>query len=118
MIKAYTREDYINFIGNTIEKVLNDSCLIIFFGSILDERFNRSSDIDVAVYCRKKLSAEEIVKIQDDIDKLPILREVEIIDLRGVKDVKFIENVMKGRLWKNIPELWRDLENHLKSNLI
>ena len=115
MIKEYTKEDYINLIGKAIEKVLGDKCLIIFFGSVLNERFNKTSDIDVAVFCNKDLSAKKFMEIQDEIEKLPILKEVDIIDLRKVKNVEFIENTMKGKVWKNIPELWEDLENHLKS---
>ena len=114
-IRKYTKEDYIKLIGNAIEKATNGKCLIIFFGSILDDRFNRTSDIDVAIYCKEAISPHEFLKIEDKIEKLPILREVDIIDLNRIENIELIQNIMKGKLWKNIPELLKDLKNHMQN---
>ncbi|WP_096999764.1 nucleotidyltransferase domain-containing protein [Persephonella hydrogeniphila] len=116
MIKGYTREDYISLIGKAIEEATGGNCLIIFFGSIVDERFNRTSDIDVAIFCKEEISATDFLKIKDKIDKLPVLREVDLIDLRKTNNVELIQNILeKGKIWKNIPELLRDLKNHLQN---
>ncbi|WP_457636484.1 nucleotidyltransferase domain-containing protein [Persephonella sp.] len=88
----------------------NGRCIIIFFGSIVGERFSRTSDIDVAVYCGRKLSSYEILKIKEEINKLPILREVDLVDIGSITDIKFIENIMKGKIWKSIPELMKNLK--------
>lgn len=110
-IKKYSKEEYMEMVGSALNKVLNNSCIIIFFGSILDERFSRTSDIDVGIYCGRKLSGEEYTKILDEIDRLPILREVDIIDIYQIKNKDFLKNILKGKVWKNIPELWKNLEN-------
>ena len=116
MLRGYTRKEYMNLIGNAIERTVGKNCLIIFFGSIVDERFSKISDIDVAVFCKKKLSAVDILRIRDAVDKLPILRDVDIVDLNSVKNVELIEDILeKGMIWKNIPELLKDLKNHLKN---
>jgi predicted nucleotidyltransferase len=116
-VKSYSREDYINLIGNAIENVTGEECLIIFFGSILDEkRFNRTSDIDVAIYCKGKLTSKEYLNIMERLEQLPILRQVDLIDLKTIENTELLKNIVeRGRIWRNIPELVRDLKRLLKS---
>ncbi len=114
--KKYEKQDYIELIANAVDRVLNGKCLIIFFGSILTDRFNRTSDIDVAVYCKEKLSSRVYIKILDEIDRLPILREVDIVDVVQIRDTELVKNIIqRGKIWKNIPELSKDLKKHLES---
>jgi len=54
-MKKYRAYDYMELVANAIDKVLKKKCIIIFFGSILTDRFGRTSDIDVAVYCGKAI---------------------------------------------------------------
>jgi len=115
-IKAYTKDDYKKLIGEAIEKVFKKECLIIFFGSINTDRFSRVSDIDVAIYSKEPVGSCEIVKITEEIEKLPILREVDIVDVRKIKDYRFLEKIVnEGTVWKNMPELMKDLKRLLKS---
>ncbi len=110
------KREYMKLIGKTVEKVVGNDCVIIFFGSILTDKFNRTSDIDVAIYCKDGLSNVKYLKILDEIDKLPILREVDLINLNTAMNAKLIEEIVnKGQVWKSSKEAWRDLENHLKS---
>jgi predicted nucleotidyltransferase len=103
-------------IGGAISNVLKDNCLVIFYGSLLTDRFSRTSDIDVAVYCKDGLDSVEYLKIMDEIEKLPILREVDLVNLDSVRDADLFENILKkGKIWKNSKELLKDLENRLKS---
>ncbi|WP_457640403.1 nucleotidyltransferase domain-containing protein [Persephonella sp.] len=113
--KQYSKEDYMNLIASAIENVMEDRCLIIFFGSILTDRFSRVSDIDVAVYCKDDISSKEYLEILENIENLPILKEVDIIDIKKTNNIQLIENILKGKVWKNIPELMKDLKRHTEN---
>ncbi len=110
------RTKYMELIAETIESAVGNNCVIIFFGSILTDKFNRTSDIDVAVFGKDGLSDRKYLEILDRIDKLPILREVDLINLNTTKNAELMEEIIsKGQVWKSSEEAWRDLENLLKS---
>ena len=112
---AYTKEDYMKIVATGIEKILKDKCLIIFFGSILTERFNRSSDIDVAIFCKEKLNLKDYLKLEEELENLPILRDIDLVDIRDVKNLNFLKNILRGKIWKNSPELLENLKKHIES---
>ncbi len=115
-VKAYTRQDYIEIVGRAIESSLDRDCLIVFFGSILTERFSRTSDIDVGIYCREPLSGKEYVNIISAVENAPILRRVDLVDLATVKDKNLLSSVLeRGRVWKGSKELLKDLKRRLES---
>ena len=102
-------------VGRALERVLPENSLIIFFGSILTDRFSRTSDIDVAVYS-PGLSDSEFLKLYDAVEELPILREVDIVNLERVKDKEFLKKVLEeGLFWKSSEELVRGLRELLKN---
>ena len=88
------KREYIELIGKAVKEVVGNDCVIIFFGSILTNKFDRTSDIDVAVYCKDGLSNVDYLKILDEIDKLPILREVDLINLNTTMNAKLIEEIV------------------------
>ncbi len=112
-IRKYTKDEYMEMIGSAINKITQNKCLIIFFGSILTDRFDRTSDIDVGIYCKEPISGEVYSEILEEIDKLPMLKEVDIVDISKIKDKQFLKNILKGKIWINIPELMKDLQNRL-----
>ncbi len=112
---AYTKEDYMKLVATTIEKILKDRCLIIFFGSILTERFSRTSDIDVAIFCKEKLKFKDYLKLEDELENIPILRDIDLVDIRDVKNLNFLENILRGKIWRSSPELLEDLKRHTES---
>ena len=115
-LKAYTPEDYMEIVGRAIERALKKECLIIFFGSILTSRFSRTSDIDVGVYCGRSLSTKEYVSILEEIEKSPILREVDVVDLAKVGNYAFLSSVIdRGKVWKSSEGLFQSLKEQLKS---
>jgi len=110
------KRKYMKLITEAIESVVNNECIIIFFGSILDERFNRTSDIDVAVFCKNTLTDSKYLKLLEELEKLPILRKIDLINLNELKDPLFAKEIFKrGKIWKNIPGLLKDLEKHLEN---
>ncbi len=106
-----SRRDYIEMVGRAVEEALGGmDCLIVFFGSVLRKDFGRSSDIDVAVYCGRELTGREYVDIMDRIEELPILRDVDLVDLAVVKDRGFVKRVLEeGLIWKGSEGLLKDL---------
>ena len=114
--KKYEKQDYMKFIAEAIESIVNDDCLVIFFGSILNKRFNKTSDIDVAIFCKNGLPSNKYLRILDKLEKLPILRKIDFVNLHNVKDTELAKEIIKGgKIWKNMPELLKDLEKHLEN---
>ncbi|ADY74006.1 DNA polymerase beta domain protein region [Desulfurobacterium thermolithotrophum DSM 11699] len=115
-LRAYTPDDYMKIVGRAIEKAVNKSCLIIFFGSILTDKFSRTSDIDVGVFCGAPLTPKEYVSVLEEIEKAPILREVDLVDLAKVDDERFLSSILeRGKIWKSSRDLfqsWRDLKEN------
>ncbi|MDM7274459.1 nucleotidyltransferase family protein [Sulfurihydrogenibium azorense] len=109
------KEKYIDLIGQAIEKALNRDCVIIFFGSILDERFNKTSDIDVAIFCNQELSSKDLINLQERLEDIPVLRDINLVDIRSVKNLEFLNNIMKGKVWKSSPDLLKDLKKHIEN---
>ncbi len=109
------RSRYMNLVGEAIRKAIGEECLIVFFGSVLDDRFGVTSDIDVAVLCDRALTPLDMFKIEEEIDRLPMLRDVDVVDIRSVRDTGFMRAILKGKVWKSSPELMKDLRELCKS---
>jgi len=115
-LKAYTPNDYVEIVGKAIERAINKDCVIIFFGSILTDKFSRTSDIDVGVFCGAPLTPKEYVNVLEEIEKAPILREVDLVDLAKVNDEKFLSSVLeRGKVWKSSRELFQNLKKRLEN---
>jgi len=106
-----------SMVGEAIGKVLKDrDCLVIFFGSVARGDMGRTSDIDVGVYCEKELDSGTYFAILDEIEKLPMLRDVDLVDLAKVGDAEFLESVLtEGRVWIESPGLLKSLKKRLES---
>ncbi len=115
--KTYKPEDYMRLIGDAIKRSLKKDCLIIFFGSVADGNLRRTSDIDVAIYCREGLSSIEYLQILDQIEGLPILRDIDLVNLCEIKDEEFLKNILeRGKIWTGSKELLEDLKRHIKNS--
>ena len=85
-------------------------------GSVADSNLRRTSDIDVALYCREGLSSIEYLQILDEIERLPILRDVDLVNLCEIKDRDFLKNILeRGKVWKGSKELLEDLKRRIKN---
>ncbi len=112
MMEQIKKEELIDMIGSAISEALKDeNCLIIFFGSIVKGNFDNLSDIDVGIYCGKEIDPILYLKIEEAIENLPILREIDIVDLALVKDKYFLGKIIEeGKVWKGSEELLKDLK--------
>ena len=116
-MKGYTPEDYMDMVGGAIlEALKGEECLIVFFGTLVKGRFDRCSDIDVGVYCGRELTSEEYARIMEKLEELPILRDVDLVDLGRIKDPDFLGDVIEGgMIWRGSEGLLRSLKKHLES---
>lgn len=72
-------------ITNIISKYLNISeYKIFFFGSRVSGTGNERSDIDIGIEGPLPISPEIKSKIEDDIENLPTLYKIEIVDFKRV----------------------------------
>lgn len=57
---------------------------LFFFGSrVKGDNFKRS-DIDVGIEGREKISAEVKLQIKEELEKLPILYKIDLVDFKDV----------------------------------
>jgi len=75
------KRDIINIIGKYLDL---DSYQIFFFGSRVDGRANKRSDIDIGIKGSKPIPYEIMARIKDDIGELPILYKIDIVDFNRV----------------------------------
>ncbi len=109
------RKRYIEAIGKTIERILGRECLIVFFGSVLREDFGRTSDIDVAVFCSEPLTYREYLKVLLELETLPFLRDIDLVDLWRVNSADFLSKIVEeGYFWKSSEGLITLLKGRLK----
>lgn len=57
---------------------------VFFFGSRVSDKGDEHSDIDIGIEGPKEISYETMTKIKEDIDNLPILYKIEIIDFKNI----------------------------------
>ncbi len=57
---------------------------LFFFGSRVSGKGDEHSDIDVGIEAAKKIPLEILSKIKEDVEGLPILYKIEIVDFKSV----------------------------------
>ncbi|MBZ1348547.1 MAG: nucleotidyltransferase domain-containing protein [Candidatus Nealsonbacteria bacterium] len=59
---------------------------VFFFGSrVKGDNFSRS-DIDIGIEGPKEISAIFKLEIEEELEKLPLLYKIDLVDFRGVSD--------------------------------
>lgn len=74
--------------------VPEEACRILLFGSWATLEAIPTSDIDIAILGETPLDNLTIARIREEIDGLPTLRKVEVLDLWEVDD-RFREKVLQ-----------------------
>ena len=91
-------------IGETVESIvriirsrLGPDFRVLLFGSWAKARSVTTSDIDIAIDGKQKVDDIIMASIRDEIDSLPTLRKVDLIDLHDA-DGKLKETILaEGR---------------------
>jgi predicted nucleotidyltransferase len=72
---------------------------VFFFGSRVQGRGNERSDIDIGIEGAAEIPSEIMFKIKEEIDNLPTLYKIEIVDFKKISDdfrevaLQFIEPI-------------------------
>ncbi len=75
------KKDILGIIGKYLDIL---EYKVFFFGSRVIGSGSERSDIDVGIEGSKEISYEIMAKIKDEIDNLPILYKIEIVDFTKV----------------------------------
>lgn len=68
---------------------------IFLFGSQAKHTNRPTSDIDIAIMGKTPISAEKILDIRENIDHLPTLRSIDIVDLQQTSP-QFRDRILKN----------------------
>lgn len=76
-----------------IRKHLGDEYNIFLFGSWAKGEALETSDLDIGILGGKKAPWNLMVKILEEVDKIPTLRKIDVVDFQ-TKDKNFQKNVL------------------------
>ena len=86
-------EDIISEIVKIIRNFLPVNYKIFLFGSWAKGNAMETSDIDIAILGETEIPWNIMVKIKQEVDDIPTLRQVDIVDLNS-KEIEFKRNVL------------------------
>lgn len=69
-----------------INKYLSGDYKIFLFGSWARGNALETSDLDIGILGKEKASWDAMVKIFGEIDELPTLRKIDVVDLKAVSE--------------------------------
>ncbi len=98
------------------DKYLGQDYILFLFGSFARGNFDRTSDIDLAVYSKEKIPSSLFARIRAEIeDKISLLRDIDLVNLtEDVLSVELLARILKeGVLWKKARN-WKELLTSLK----
>jgi len=81
---------------NIIKKYI-DVELIYLFGSVITNRFNGESDIDIAIWSKEDILPKKFMELKFELIK-KMGREIDLINLKNTSLILTKEVIFKGRL--------------------
>jgi len=106
-------------IQGIFNKFLGDDYLLIAFGSLARGKYDKSSDIDLAVYRKKTISTKLILEIREELERnVHTLKDIDLINLTEKEiGLDLLKNILEeGTQWqkaKNSEELLGNLKKRL-----
>lgn len=97
LIKEEDIRKTLNMIVKIIRKHLNREYKVLLFGSWAKLNATPTSDIDIAIFGHNTVDDFTIAKIREEIDDLPTLRKIDVIDLHAA-DETFRENILRDAM--------------------
>lgn len=73
---------------------LSDDYRVMIFGSWTKGNALKNSDLDIAILGQKPVPRNSMVKISQEVDDLPTLRSIDVVDLQAVEE-KFKNQVLE-----------------------
>ena len=87
--------DILDMVTKIVRRHLPDhSYRILLFGSWARSDAMPTSDIDIGILGKQPVNDLTMARIREELDELPTLRKVEIVDLQAVDD-RFREHVVQ-----------------------
>jgi len=84
-LEFYSSEKLQEEVKSIIGKYLDlDQNKIFFFGSRVTKKGNERSDIDLGIEGEKEISWQVMAKIKEDLENLPILYKIDVVDFKKV----------------------------------
>jgi len=71
-------------INSILEKYLSKEHQVIFFGSYINGKPHKNSDIDIAIKGSDKLDPSLWAKIEEEFDQSDILQKIDLVDYHRV----------------------------------
>ena len=75
------KQEILEIVGRHLD--LKD-CRLFFFGSRVDGKGNARSDIDIGIEGKREIAIEIMGKINEELEKLPVLYKIEFVDFKKV----------------------------------
>ncbi len=88
------REIVLKKASKIIRKHLSEEFRILVFGSWAKGEAMENSDLDVGILGKEKVPWDDMVHIRQELDELPTLRSIDVVDLNSVED-NFRNNALK-----------------------
>jgi uncharacterized protein len=86
-LEHYDKEKLEKEILKIVGKYLNLSeYRLFFFGSRVSDKGDEHSDIDIGIKGPKPVPSDAILSIQEELENLPVLYKIEIVDFGKVDD--------------------------------
>lgn len=89
------KKNLIKEITRILNKNIPKNFKFFLFGSWAKGNALPTSDLDIAILGPTKVPAKVLLSIKEQIDNLPTLRQIDIVDLNSV-DESFKENVLQS----------------------
>jgi len=89
------KDELIKKITDIIKGYLKENYKIFLFGSFAKNKALTTSDIDIGILGETKVPWSTMVKIKEEIDKIPTLRSIDLVDLNAVSE-NFKNNVLRN----------------------
>jgi predicted nucleotidyltransferase len=85
--------------SKTIEDIASeyDISFFVYFGSYQTDYYNEDSDIDIAFLAQKDMTAQEQLKLLEELIKYHRKSEIDLIDLRKACPILRYEVALNGR---------------------
>ncbi|MCL0032901.1 nucleotidyltransferase domain-containing protein [Peptococcaceae bacterium] len=92
-LKALNTDEIPLAVAKIIIEYLPDA-KVFLFGSRAKGCAKERSDFDIAIYNKKKIPLDVMAKIKEEVEELPTLKSIDIVDLNRVNE-KFKDSVMR-----------------------
>lgn len=84
----------IKIVKNKIKTKLPRGYKILLFGSWAKNEAQKTSDIDIGIWGKKKVPWKIMTQILEEKEKIPTLRKIDIVDINAMEK-KFKKEVLK-----------------------